>query len=128
MKNRLLELFSKFRYTQKQGEPFTENDAHEQLADYLIREGVIVPPVSIIGQTVYVPWIYGGTKGIAFFEVTHIIIDCNKSYVRTNFEKDDEGFWEEFDGGQFDFEDFGKTVFLTREAAVAALEAHNATS
>ena len=93
-----------------------------RLSDHLLAEGVIVPPVSIVGQTVYIPWVYGGTKGIAFFEVTHIIMDNRRSYVRTNFETDDEGFWEQFNGGQFDFEDFGKTVFLTKEEAEKALK------
>ena len=93
----------------------------DEVADFLLVNGVIVPPVSIVGQTVYVPWVYRGTKGIAFFEVTHIIIDGNKASIRTNFDTDDEGFWEENNGGQFNFEDFGKTVFLTKEEAEKAL-------
>ena len=91
------------------------------IADHLLAEGVIVPPVCMVGQTVYIPWNYGGARGITFCEVTHIITDYKKSYVRTNFSTDDEGFWEAFNGGQFAFEDFGKTVFLTREEAEKAL-------
>lgn len=118
MRNRLIELIDAFRELDapSDGRTWTEH-----LADHLLAGGVIVPPISIVGQTVYVPWIYRGAKGVAFFEVTHIIIDGRKSYIRTNFDTDDEGFWEEFNGGQFDFEDFGKTVFLTREEAEKAL-------
>ena len=128
MKKRLIDIFKNTNYQSRRdgmvanfATQFTEYALNE-VADHLLANGVIVPPISIVGQTVYVPWIYGGTKGVAFFEVTHIIIDNSKSYIRTNFDTDDEGFWEEFNGGQFVFEDFGKTVFLTHEAAEKALE------
>ncbi len=120
MRDRLIELIWEVPFVCDGNEPFMRGVAGE-IADHLLANGVIVPPVSIVGQTVYIPWAYGGTKGVAFFEVTHIITDNNKSYIRTNFETDDEGFWEMYNGGQFDFEDFGKTVFLTREEAEKAL-------
>ncbi len=123
MKNRLIELFHKVNYKSRSN-GITANFATQftdfalgEIADALLSNGVIVPPISIVGQTVYMPWVYGGTKGVAFFEVTHIIIDNNKSYIRTNFDTDDEGFWEMCNGGQFNFEDFGKTVFLTYKEA-----------
>ena len=112
MKERLVELISQVQYM---------GGLECRLADHLLAEGVIVPPVSIVGQTVYLSWIYDGVKGIACLEVTHIITDYKKSYIRTDFATDDEGFWEKYNGGQFDFEDFGKTVFLTREEAEKAL-------
>lgn len=114
MRDRLIELI-------KEGNGGYHFNSLELIADHLLANGVIVPPVSIVGQTVYIPWNYGGAKGITFCEVTHIITDYKKSYVRTNFSTDDEGFWEAFNGGQFAFEDFGKIVFTTREEAEKAL-------
>lgn len=93
----------------------------EQIADFLLKNGVIVPPCKV-GDTVYIPWMYDGTKGIAFFEVTHIIIDRNKSYIKTNFTTDDEGFYELYNGGKFVFDEIGKTFFLTCEEAEQALK------
>ena len=119
MRDRLIALIKEAERAFPKDKPIL--DIEEFVADHLLANGVIVPPVSIVGQTVYIPWVYGGTKGIAFFEVTHIITDNRRSYVRTNFETDDEGFWEQFNGGQFDFEDFGETVFVTREEAEKAL-------
>lgn len=125
MRDRLIELIDQKQvYGIDQYQPESHNTYlldNDKLADHLLANGVIVPPVSIVGQTVYIPWIYGGTKGIAYFEVTHIITDGEKSYIRTNFETDDEGFWEEFNGGQFNFDDFGKTVFVTQNEAEKAL-------
>lgn len=84
-------------------------------------ENAVVPPCKV-GDTVYIPWMYDGTKGIAFFEVTHIIIDRNKSYIKTNFTTDDEGFYELYNGGKFVFDKIGKTFFLTYEEAEQALK------
>lgn len=83
------------------------------IADHLLANGVIVPPCKV-GDFVYMPWTYNGVKGIAFFKVKHIIISTTRSYVKTDFCTDDEGFWEKYNGGEFTFEDFGKTVFLNK--------------
>lgn len=91
-------------------------DAIQDNADYLIENGVIVPPCKV-GDTVYIPWRCNGASGIAYFEVTHIIFDRHKSYVVTDFETDDEGFWELYNGGKFEFADFGKIVFCSIEEA-----------
>lgn len=75
-----------------------------------------------VGQTVYMPWEYGGTKGIAFLDVIFIVFDYKKPYIKTDFDTDDNGFWELCNGGVFYFDDFGKTVFLTEEEAGKALK------
>lgn len=92
----------------------------DYVADCLLANGVIVPPVKI-GQMVYIPWNYDGTNGIAFSEVTRIIIDGTGSYAITDLCSDDDGFLEKYNYGKFDFADFGKTVFLTRKGAEKAL-------
>lgn len=126
MKNRLLELFSKFRYTRKQGEPFTENDAHEQLADYLIQSGVIAPPV-FVGQTVYHFCPDLGGVFPYFVENLNIgFMDKERNYWTYEANCHDEETDELLDEIDFDLDDIGKTVFLTREAAEAAVEARNA--
>lgn len=85
----------------------------EWLADYLLAEGVIVPPVKI-GQTVYVvSRYYGG------FWRTH---ECRIDSL-TIYEK--HMFMTLFDSENLDFgieiSEIGKTVFLTREEAEKAL-------
>ena len=44
-----------------------------RLADHLLANGVIVPPCKV-GDTLYYPWIYGGTSGIAMLEASSIRI------------------------------------------------------
>ena len=65
----------------------------------------------------YLPWMYGGQKGIALCSVVGIVNRGEKSYVETNLPSDDDGFLEEYNYGDFYFTDFGKNVFLTREEA-----------
>ena len=104
------------------GTVFQENV--EPIADYLIANGVIVPPCKV-GDTVYMPWEYGGTRGVAFFDVTFIIFDSQKPYIKTDFDTDDNGFLELCNDGVFYFDDFGKTVFLTKEEAEEKLKELN---
>lgn len=94
----------------------------EDFANYLINSGVIVPPCKV-GQTVYMPWEWNGTKAVAILEVTRIVDDFTERspYVNTNFLSDDEDYWVAYNCGRFEFKDFGKTVFLTREEAEKAL-------
>ena len=65
----------------------------------------------------YYPWVYGGTSGVAMLEVFSF-----KIYVQGRVlavVKDPESDLEM--PKQFHLEDFGKTVFLTREEAEEAL-------
>lgn len=99
--------------------PLISRPLAKKEADALLSGGVIVPPCNV-GDTVYIPWEYNGTNGIACVEVTHILIKRNESCIKTSFFTDDDGFWLKFNGGCFDFDDFGKTVFLSREEAEKA--------
>lgn len=65
------------------------------------------------GDIIYFPWKYKDANGIAFLTVTEVIISGSCSYVRTDFETDDEGFYLLAQGGVFEFSDFGKIVFHT---------------
>lgn len=85
-------------------------------------KGVLKEAPCKLGEWVYIPWVYDGTNGIAFFEVTFIVFDNQKPYIKTDFETDDDGFFEMLNGGVFYFDDFGKTVFLTEEEAAQKLE------
>ena len=70
-----------------------------------------------VGDILYYPWVYGGTSGVAMLEVFSF-----KIYVQGRVlavVKDPESDLEM--PKQFHLEDFGKTVFLTREEAEEAL-------
>lgn len=81
-------------------------------ADYLLANGVIVPPCKV-GQTVYTVEcceIYAGTViGIESFET--------EDGTEKTYHAEDDGYPIGFTD-----EDFGKTVFLTREEAEQALK------
>ena len=81
---------------------YTENDV-ANLADYLIEEGTILPPVKV-GQTVY------QTDGTRIYELT-----VNGGSVLV-YDTDSIAFSDEA---------IGKSIFLTREAAEAALKARD---
>ena len=113
-RERLVELISSVETVE---DITVEPIACNRLADYLIANGVIVPPV-MIGQTVYtlghrnskrpVEWKVVGTW---FSEVE----SCNYMYLYWYKDKDN------FVSRQVDFSEIGKTVFLTHEEAEKAL-------
>ena len=91
------------------------------VADHLLANGVIVPPCKV-GDTVYMPWEWNGTSGVAILTINRIVVDfTHRPYVNTNFFSDDEEYWLAYNCGRFDFNDFGKTVFLTKKLAEKAL-------
>ena len=92
--------------------------------DYLkkIENGTLIELPCKVGDTVYLPWVYGGVCSIAYLTVTNIILDTKKSYIRTDFETDIEDYWEKYKGGQYDFSDFGKIIFTNKAEAEAKLE------
>ena len=92
----------------------------EYVADRLLANGVIVPPCKV-GDTVYMPWQWGGTDGIAILTIERISITEARPTVRTDFYSDDYAYFDKYNCGVFSFDDFGKTVFLTREEAEKAL-------
>ena len=98
----------------------------DYLADYLLKNGVIVPPCKV-GATVYrVVKMYDGNRvvvegEIIDVEVTNLINNTNeyKCYFSS---KDDEIDDSRLYSTPLYFDDFGKTVFLTREEAEQALK------
>ena len=100
----------------------------QEIIDYLgelenkIENGTLIEFPCKVGDTVYLPWLYGGVCAIAYLTVTHIILDTEKSYIRTNFETDIEDYYEKYKGGQYDFNDFGKIVFTNKAEAEARLK------
>ena len=82
-----------------------------KLADYLLSNGVIVPPCKV-GDTVWMLM----DDSHAILPVKIWIIEIHKD--TTWFEGNREDGMREF----FNASDFGKTVFLSREAAEQALK------
>ena len=89
----------------------------EEYAEELLANGIIVPPCKV-GDTVYYPWIYDGQCGIAFSKVESIKIYVNGLPIAVG---------EDWKSDMpmpicFNTDDFGKTVFLTKEEAKAKLK------
>lgn len=88
-------------------------------ADYLLKNGVIVPPVKV-GDTVYALWETLLDLHTCPTVVTEIRI------VKRNLKQVPVLMLERMDYSgrvrEYRFEDFGKTVFLTQEEAEAALK------
>lgn len=80
------------------------------------KEQIIVPPCKV-GDTIYYPWVYDGTSGIAILEVSRICLFRQK--INLIFYDDVQSDMPMPSG--FFFDDFGKTVFLTKEEAEKAL-------
>ena len=109
-------LYEKHRYnsaTDKVG------NLWDELADYLLANGVIVPPCKVGGK-VYKPLITDDTHEPAIWDITitQITIDIgqllNESYAIGKICEGDSSI-------SFDFDDIGKTIFLTNEEAEKAL-------
>ena len=112
MRDRLIELLKEANdVVQLNGFEFNAN----VMADFLLANGVIVPPVKM-GQTVYrIIGNYGGER-------------IHKEFVsQINFYHNGETrFWEDGHPLGFTDDDIGKTVFLTREEAENALKERRA--
>lgn len=83
---------------------------HELVADYLLSHGVILSPVKVGDKVYYICEEFEEYGGNYVSELTITEV----SNVRFWVENEDEN--------HFRFADIGKTVFLTREEAEAALE------
>ena len=103
-RDRLIELI-------EQAEGLKNNDfpSVEEIADYLLANGVIVPPCKV-GDKVYYP--SGSFDRIFEKTVDEILISENES---------DVGCYIHFASTYMPFENIGKTVFLTKEEAEKAL-------
>ena len=107
MRERLIELLGDYLYS-------------EQIADYLLKNGVIVPPCKVGDKVYYVSdspinlsvqanTIYDAhiTRMVTTQYGTTLVVQIHNSYGCTEIP---------------DINDFGKTVFLTREEAEAKLK------
>ena len=77
-------------------------------------------PVNV-GDTLYIPWVWNGTNGIAIIQVRYIFINETGVFFDGDMETDDYGFLDEY-GGQYHIEEIGKKLFLTREEAERRLK------
>ena len=92
------------------------------LADHLLANGVIVPPV-FVGQMVYHYCPDLGGVFPYFVETVNVgYLGKERNYWTYEANCHDEETDEFLDGIDFDLDDFGKTVFLNREEAEQALE------
>lgn len=104
-RERLIELLAKIDYIVDDGKRFVK-ETIEFVADYLLENGVMVPPVKI-GQTVY-------HFGYSFIIKKIEMLQDEIIYRCGNLGTDDYmAFCES---------DIGKTVFLTKEEAEKALK------
>ena len=112
MRNRLANLLY-----EAAGQVNNEYPTIEMVAEYLIGNGVIIPPCKV-GDTVYYPWIYDGHCGIAFSKVQSINIYVNElPLVIVEDWRSDMPMPISFYS-----EDFGETVFLTKDQAEQKLK------
>lgn len=89
----------------------TKKQAAEILADYLLESGVIVPPVAIGTKVCY----SGVESGVCVDgELVSYSLDAAHLWFNCHYDCG-LNYWHPI-------EDFGKTVFLTREEAEKALE------
>lgn len=116
MRDRLIELSKKAHseWLKKQYDHETDKDIGEYVADYLIENGVIVPPVKV-GAKVY---IIGWCDDIEEFVVRHFLYETNGTGAYVFMFR---AFIGEESWFQFWEHDLGKTVFLAREQAEQAL-------
>ena len=108
MKERLIELLSKTIY------PKEGDDPAEVVADYLLANGVIVPPCKV-GDTVYFIYETYDEEGI-----NRCVLDCKVEQLGI----DSKSTWFQLGvklSGYFRNNTLDKTVFLTKEEAEKAL-------
>lgn len=116
-RERLIDLMIEAKRTDPETGSFTD-----YLADYLLENGVIVLPCKV-GDTVYS---YCETFGVIlpYFVEVVIISYCDKNEIDYQYEANCHSSEENelLDDMDFEIDDIGKTVFLTREDAEKALK------
>lgn len=104
MKERLKELL--------RGKSIDQEVDVEYVADFLLSDGVIVPPCKV-GQTVYCK---DGAWDVVGF-------DCNRANCwSVKLERWKDRFWDFHEHKKVAFSSFGKRVFFSREEAEKAFE------
>ena len=88
---------------------FSDTQAKEQLADYLLANGVVVLPVDMIGNTL---WFINCDNNIVCDKINKITIcDSHDVYI----------FLQNSGDEPYELSDIGKFLFYTREEAEKAL-------
>jgi hypothetical protein len=112
MRDRLIDLIESSRYW--------GSGTSEEIADYLLANGVIVSPVKV-GDIVFAKQKWD--EFVTEYQVTNFFISQNKKgewakkYCAMKFFDGKTIYWRL----NFSFDEIGKTVFLTREEAENAL-------
>lgn len=120
MKNRLVELLQEYTDNNNGG------GSNHGRADYLIENGVIVPPCKV-GGSVYVPL---DDKTIQELETVILTIESDSFFLNAVCKCDFENCDNVCDDGKvcgmhFEYKEIGKTVFLTKEEAEQKLKGGN---
>lgn len=94
----------------------------EVIADYLLENGVVVPPCKV-GQTIYYHFQFSNKRILPFVQRAKVKqIFCLDTKMKFKIEVELIDAKEKGIMKFFNFDDFGKTVFLTREEAEAKLK------
>lgn len=116
MKERLFELLEKAQ-EEKPQLPYLSPYTEEVIADYLLANGVIVPPVTV-GQTV---WVYSQTAKNIYKNTVICIKVEGASRHKNKISVKYTNQWGETSIRKFSWAQIGKQVFLTEQGAVDAL-------
>lgn len=110
MRDRLIELINNYPCMSTAEDCFIESISSD-LADYLFANGVIVPPCKVGTKVYYVDF---ENNAVFCGQIVSYSLDAARLWVYCRY---DVGFnyW-------YPIEEIGKTVFLTREDAEAALK------
>ena len=94
---------------------------YETVARYLIAHGVMVPPCKV-GQTIYYLFQYSNKRILPFVRMAKVKrIYCGNPKMKFLVDGELKNTQEKGIIKTWCFDDFGKTVFLTKEEAEAAL-------
>ena len=113
MRDRLIELIDECRSIEG-----VSMELVEKQADYLLANGVIVPPCKV-GDTVYV---CNRTAGKVFKNTVVGLFLSGASPYRNGIKCEYRNICGETSNRKFTFAQIGKTIFLTREEAERALK------
>lgn len=92
------------------------------VADYLLKNGVIVLPCKV-GQVIYYHFQFNNKSILPFTRKAKVKkIYCSNNKMKFVVDAELTDAKEKGIMKSFDFDDFGKTVFLTREAAENSLK------
>lgn len=119
MRKRLMELFlkSEFSHERDAGDDLVEGSV-EAITDYLLNNGIIVPPVKV-GQTV---WVYSKIKNKVYKNKVICVKIAGTSKYKNQISVEYYNVCGESSCRKFSWAQIGKQVFLTEQEAVEARE------